>query len=131
MNEMPQVELNGSSVLITLAVILIILEGISVLSKGIEAWKKLTGKDARAKEMAEVKERLANIEAWQVTVNSRLEQGNHRFDEGKKDTTEILKTLHRIVKHLQSGNDHDKLQQTDDQLFEYLVKRGVSREDLE
>lgn len=128
---MPQVELNGSSVLITLAVILIILEGISVLSKGIEAWKKLTGKDARAKEMAEVKERLANIEAWQVTVNSRLEQGNHRFDEGKKDTTEILKTLHRIVKHLQSGNDHDKLQQTDDQLFEYLVKRGVSREDLE
>ena len=128
---MPQVELNGSSVLITLAVILIILEGISVLSKGIEAWKKLTGKDARAKEMAEVKERLANIESWQVTVNSRLEQGNHRFDEGKKDTTEILKTLHRIVKHLQSGNDHDKLQQTDDQLFEYLVKRGVSREDLE
>jgi len=128
---MPQVELNGNSVLITLAVILIILEGISVLSKGIEAWKKLTGKDARAKEMAEVKERLANIEAWQVTVNSRLEQGNHRFDEGKKDTTEILKTLHRIVKHLQSGNDHDKLQQTDDQLFEYLVKRGVSREDLE
>lgn len=128
---MPQVELNGNSVLITLAVILIILEGISVLSKGIDAWKKLTGKDARAKEMAEVKERLANIESWQVTVNSRLEQGNHRFDEGKKDTTEILKTLHRIVKHLQSGNDHDKLQQTDDQLFEYLVKRGVSREDLE
>ena len=128
---MPQVELNGNSVLITLAVILIILEGISVLSKGVEAWKKLTGKDARAKEMAEVKERLANIESWQVTVNSRLEQGNHRFDEGKKDTTEILKTLHRIVKHLQSGNDHDKLQQTDDQLFEYLVKRGVSREDLE
>ena len=128
---MPQVELNGNSILITLAVILIILEGISVLSKGIEAWKKLTGKDARAKEMAEVKERLANIEAWQVTVNSRLEQGNHRFDEGKKDTTEILKTLHRIVKHLQSGNDHEKLQQTDDQLFEYLIKRGVNREELE
>lgn len=128
---MPQVELNGNSVLITLAVILIVLEGISVLSKGIEAWKKLTGRDARAKEMANVKERLANIEAWQVTVNSRLEQGNHRFDEGKKDTTEILKTLHRIVKHLQSGNDHEKLQQTDDQLFEYLIRRGVNREELE
>ena len=127
----PQVELNGSSLLITLAVILIILETISVISKGVDAWKKLTGKDARAKEMAEVKERLANIESWQVTVNSRLEQGNHRFDEGKKDTTEILKTLHRIVKHLQSGNDHDKLQQTDDQLFDYLVKRGVNREELE
>ena len=128
---MPNVQLNGSSALITLAVILVVLEGISVLSKGVEAWKKLTGRDERAREIASIKERLANIEAWQVTVNTRLEQGNHRFDEGKKDTTEILKTLHRIVKHLQSGNDHDKLQQTDEQLFEYLVNRGVSREDLE
>lgn len=131
MIEMPDVQLNGGSILITLAVILIVLEGISVLSKGIDAWKKLTGKDARAKEMEGIKDRLASIEAWQVTVNNRLEQGNHRFDEGKKDTTEILKTLHRIVKHLQSGNDHDKLQQTDDQLYEYLLNRGVKREDLE
>ena len=128
---MPQVELSGGTILVTLAVILIVLEGISVLSKGIEAWKKLTGKDERAKEIREIKTRLDKIEAWQVTVNTRLEQGNHRFDEGKKDTTEILKTLHRIVKHLQSGNDHDKLQQTDDQLYEYLLNRGVSREDLE
>ena len=128
---MPQVELTGGNLLVTLAVILIVLEGVSVLSKGVDAWKKLTGRDERAREMQDVKERLANIESWQITVNNRLEQGNHRFDEGKKDTTEILKTLHRIVKHLQSGNDHDKLQQTDDQLFEYLVKRGVSREDLE
>lgn len=128
---MPQVELSGGTILVTLAVILIVLEGISVLSKGIEAWKKLTGKDERAKEIGEIKTRLDKIEAWQVTVNTRLEQGNHRFDEGKKDTTEILKTLHRIVKHLQSGNDHDKLQQTDDQLYEYLLNRGVSREDLE
>lgn len=127
----PKVELNGSSLLITLAVILIILETISVISKGVDAWRKLTGKDARAKEMESIKERLANIESWQVIVNGRLEQGNYRFDESKKDTTEILKTLHRIVKHLQSGNDHDKLQQTDDQLFDYLVKRGVNREELE
>ena len=128
---MPNVELSGSTLLVTLAVILILLEGISVVSKGVEAWKKITGRDERAREMAQVKERLANIESWQITVNNRLENGNHRFDEGKKDTTEILKTLHRIVKHLQSGNDHDKLQQTDDQLFEYLVKRGVNREELE
>ena len=131
MIEMPDVQLNGGSILITLAVILIVLEGISVLSKGIDAWKKLTGKDARAKEMEGIKDRLAIFVAWQVTVNTRLEHGNHRFDEGKKDTTEILKTLHRIVKHLQSGNDHDNLQQTDDQLYEYLLNRGVNREDLE
>ena len=128
---MPNVELNGGNLLITLAVILIVLEGISVLSKGIDAFKKLTGRDARAKEIEGIKERLANIEAWQHTVNTRLEQGNKRFDESKKDSTEILKTLHRIVRHLQSGNDHNKLQETDDKLFEYLLKRGVSREELE
>jgi hypothetical protein len=128
---MPQVELSGGTILITLAVILIVLEGISVIAKGMDAWKKLTGRDERAKEIGDIKQRLDKIEQWQSTVNARLDQGNHRFDEGKKDTTEILKTLHRIVKHLQSGNDHEKLQQTDDQLYEYLIHRGVSREDLE
>lgn len=128
---MPNVELNGGNLLITLAVILIVLEGINVLSKGVDAWKKLTGRDARAREIDGIKERLANIESWQVVVNQRLEQGNRRFDESKKDSTEILKTLHRIVKHLQSGNDHNKLQETDDKLYEYLLTRGVSREELE
>ena len=128
---MPNVDLNGSNLLITLAVILIVLEGINVLSKGVDAWKKLTGRDARAREIDGIKERLANIESWQVVVNQRLEQGNRRFDESKKDSTEILKTLHRIVKHLQSGNDHTKLQETDDKLYEYLLTRGVSREELE
>lgn len=128
---MPSVDLTGGNLLITLAVILIVLEGLNVLSKGVDAWKKLTGKDARAKEVDDIRERLSNIESWQTTVNARLEQGNRRFDDAKKDSTEILKTLHRIVKHLQSGNDHDRLQETDDKLFEYLLKRGVSREELE
>ena len=128
---MPNVELNGGNLLTTLAVILIVLEGINVLSKGVDAWKKLTGRDARAREIEGIKERLANIESWQVVVNQRLEQGNRRFDESQKDSTEILKTLHRIVKHLQSGNDHNKLQETDDKLYEYLLTRGVSREELE
>lgn len=128
---MPNVDLNGGNLLTTLAVILIVLEGINVLSKGVDAWKKLTGRDARAKEIEGIKERLANIESWQVVVNQRLEQGNRRFDESQKDSTEILKTLHRIVKHLQSGNDHNKLQETDDKLYEYLLTRGVSREELE
>lgn len=128
---MPNVELNGGNLLITLAVILIVLEGINVLSKGIDAFKKLTGRDARAKEMEEVRERLNALETWRITVNSRLDQGNRRFDDSKKDSTEILKTLHRIVKHLQSGNDHNKLQETDDKLYDYLLTRGVSREELE
>lgn len=128
---MPDVSINGGNVLITLAVILIVLEGLSVLSKGVEAWKKLTGRDERAKEMTGVKERLSSLEAWKTTVDHRLQQGNQRFKENQEDMLESLKALHRIVKHLQSGNDHEKLQQTDEQLYEYLLKRGVNRVDLD
>lgn len=128
---MPEVQINGGNVLITLAIILIVLEGLSVLSKGVDAFKKLTGKDERAREMRTINERLGALEAWKTTVESRFQQGNNRFAEAKRDSTEILKTLHRIVKHLQSGNDHQKLQQTDDQLYEYLLERGVSRDELE
>ena len=128
---MPDVQINGGNVLITLAIILIVLEGLSVLSKGVDAFKKLTGKDERAREMRTIKERLGALEAWKTTVESRFQQGNNRYAEAKRDSTEILKTLHRIVKHLQSGNDHQKLQQTDDHLYEYLLERGVSRDELE
>lgn len=128
---MPTVELSGSNLLITLAVILIALEGINVLSKGIEAWKKLTGRDERAREMTGVKDRLTNLETWRTSVDHRLQQGDRKFKETQEDTLESLKALHRIVKHLQSGNDHEKLQQTDEQLYEYLLRRGVNRTDLD
>lgn len=131
MREMPNVTLNGDNLLITLAVILIILEGLSVVSKGIEAWKKLTGRDERAKELVMIKDRLTQLETWSRGVDHRLQQGSARFEENQKDTLESLKALHRIIKHLQSGNDHDKLSDTDDRLFEYLVKRGVSPKSLE
>jgi len=128
---MPNVDLNGQSVLITLAVILIVLEAISAISKGIDAWKKLTGKDSRTAEAQKINDRLDALEDWQGKTEARLEQGNKRFDEGSKDTTEILIALRSIIKHLQSGNDHDKLQETDDKLYNYLVtKRGVNPETL-
>ena len=128
---MPNVDLNGQSVLITLAVILIVLEAISAISKGIDAWKKLTGKDSRTAEAQKINDRLDALEDWQGKTEARLEQGNKRFDEGSKDTTEILIALRSIIKHLQSGNDHDKLQETDDKLYNYLVtKRGVNPESL-
>lgn len=128
---MPNVDLNGQSVLITLAVILIVLEAISAVSKGVDAWKKLTGKDARTAEIQKINGRLETLEDWKEKTDARLEQGNKRFDEGSKDTTEILIALRSIIKHLQSGNDHAKLQETDDKLYEYLVnKRGVSPESL-
>lgn len=128
---MPEVQLSGGNILITLAVILIVLEGISVLSKGIDAWKKLTGKDDRKKEMDEVRGRIGDLETWRKNVDARLKQGDQALKDNKSDTMEVLKALHRIIKHLQSGNDHEKLKETDDQLYEYLLKKGVSKDVLE
>ena len=127
---MPSVEVNGTNLLVTLAVILIVLEAISVLSKGVDAWKKLTGRDARAKEMADIKERLSTIEAWQKVADGRFKQGNDRFKQSEEDSTMSLLTLHAIVRHMQSGNDHDKLKETDDELYRYLLKRGIKKEML-
>lgn len=128
---MPDVTLNGGNLLVTLAVILIVLEGLSVVSKGIEAWKKLTGRDERAREVTQLKQRIADMEGWRTSVDHRLQRGDARFNETEQDNLESLKALHRIIKHLQSGNDHTKLSETDDHLFEYLVKRGVSPKTLE
>lgn len=128
---MPDIQLNGGNILITLAVILIVLEGLNVISKGVDAFKKLTGKDARAKEMQAVKERIGKLEAWQVTVDNRLKTGNEKFKRGEEDSMMSLKALHRIIKHLQSGNDHEKLKETDEEMYEYLMKRGVKKEDLQ
>jgi len=128
---MPQVTLDGSNLLITLAVILIVLEALSVITKGVDAWKKLTGRDDRAREMTNIKERLSSVESWKNTVEHRFEQRDMQIKETQADTLESLKALHRIIKHLQSGNDHQKLNETDEKLFDYLVKRGVSPKTLE
>lgn len=128
---MPNVTLDSSNIVVTLAVILIVLEGLSILSKGIDAWKKITGKDQRTAEMVAVKQRVADLETWKVQVENRLQQGNIRFEENSRDTTEILIVLRSMIKHMQSGNDHQKLQETDDKLYRYLVeKRGVNPSSL-
>lgn len=128
---MPNVELSGESLLITLAVILIVLEAISVISKGVEGWKKLTGRDERVKAMNDVKERIGKLEKWRLTVDARLKEGDELFKKSDADAMMSLLALHRIVKHLQTGNDHEKLKETDDQMYEYLLKRGVKKEVLE
>ena len=124
---MPEVQLNGETILIALAVVLIFLESISIISKGIDAWKKITGRDSRAAEMMTVNRRIGDLERWKTNVDLRLQQGDVKFNDINRDTTEILIVLHTIIKHMQSGNDHQKLQETDDKLYKYLVeKRGVT-----
>lgn len=127
MKKLPQVEVNLQTILLVIAVILLAANSVSTLTKGKKDWAELSGRSEREAETRAMKQRLHDLETWKVQVEHRLQQGNVRFDENSRDTTEILIVLRSIIKHMQSGNDHAKLQETDDKLYKYLVeKRGVS-----
>lgn len=132
MSPMPKVELNFETILLLLAVILMAATTISTLTKGKKDWAELSGRADRDAETRALKQRVQDLETWKVNVEHRLQQGNIRFDENSRDTTEILIVLRSIIKHMQSGNDHAMLQETDDKLYKYLVeKRGVSPSTLQ
>ena len=129
---MPNVELNFQTILLLIAVVLLAANSISTLTKGKRDWAELSGKTERQAEIMAIKQRLQDLETWKNHVEHRLQQGNVRFDENSRDTTEILIVLRSIIKHMQSGNDHAKLQETDDKLYKYLVeKRGVNPSTLD
>lgn len=129
---LPNVELNFQTILLLIAVVLLAANSISTLTKGKRDWAELSGKTERQAEIMAIKQRLQDLETWKNHVEHRLQQGNVRFDENSRDTTEILIVLRSIIKHMQSGNDHAKLQETDDKLYKYLVeKRGVNPSTLD
>ena len=124
---MPTVDISLQTVLLFLAVLLLMANIISTLAKGRRDWRELSGRSDREAETAAMKQRLQDLESWKSTVEHRLHQGDVRFDENSRDTTEILLVLRSMIKHMQSGNDHAMLQETDDKLYKYLVeKRGVN-----
>ena len=124
---MPTVDLNVQTILLAIAVLLMIANSISTLTKGKKDWADLSGRTEREAETRAMKQRIQDLEAWKGQVETRLQQGNARFEENSRDTTEILIVLRSIIRHLQTGNDHAKLQETDDKLYKYLVeKRGVN-----
>lgn len=128
---MPEVTLSGGSILTTLAVILIVLESISILSKGIEGWKSLTGKNTRQREMRDVHDRITSLENRMSSAEHRLDQGNRRFAETTNDTTETLLALKGIIQYLRNGSDESKLQAVETKLDKYLIeKKGIKLEDF-
>lgn len=128
----PKIELTGETILLVVAAIVVVAEVISAIAKGKKSYNELSGRDQRQAEMLALKQRVGDLEAWKIQTDHRLQQGNIRFDENSKDTMEILLVLRSMIKHMQSGNDHAKLQETDDKLYKYLVeKRGVSPSTLD
>lgn len=68
-------------------------------------------------------ERIAKLEAWQVTVDARLERGNGHFDEIDKGNRVTQEALLALMAHAIDGNDIDELKQAKKKLQSYLVEK--------
>ena len=87
--------------------------------KGVEAYRGLTGAEARKKDKA----RLEVMEHRIAACEERLRRGDARFDDAHSDMTQMLTVLNAMLMHFISGNDHDKLRGVKEQLDRYLAGR--------
>ena len=123
--EMPNVEISGANTLITVGVILIILEGLHILANGIDAWKKLTGKDAKKKEIDEIRADINGLGARVTKCEERLRKGDKQFSDSAEDMGQVLMTLSALTMHFITGNDHERLRETNQELNTYMAKRAA------
>jgi hypothetical protein len=106
--------LTFDSVLIAIAVVLVGLGVIKAIVSGVEAWKKISLRD-----------RVKKLEGEVVDINKRVDAGNRRFTSQSEDMGQILQTLSALQLHFISGNDHEKLKESNEQLVEYMNKRAT------
>jgi hypothetical protein len=124
---MPNVDLNGANTLVTIGIILIVLEALHILANGVDAWKKLTGKDARKKEMEEIRNDLNGLGARVTKCEERLRKGDKKFSDTAEDMGQVLMTLSALTMHFITGNDHERLRETNEELTEYMAKRATRK----
>lgn len=106
--------LTFDSVLIAVAVVLVGFGVIKAIVSGVEAWKKISLRD-----------RVKKLEGEVVDINKRLDAGNRRFTSQSEDMGQILQTLSALQLHFISGNDHEKLKESNEQLVAYMNKRAT------
>lgn len=113
--------LTFDSILIALAVILLILGLIKALVSGVEAWKKISLRD-RVKSL---EDKYQGLQGEIAEINERLEAGNRRFNHQSEDMGQILQTLSALQIHFLTGNDHEKLRQSNEELVAYMNHRAT------
>ena len=111
--ELPETaSLSWNSILVAVAV-LVAISGIAVaLFKGWEVYKKVSLRD-----------RVKDLETRMNKVEDRLKLGDSRFQNQSDDLGQVLITMHASMMHMISGNDRDKLQETERDLTKYMAHR--------
>jgi len=106
--------LTFDSILLALAVIVALIGILVTFVKGWEAIKKIS-----------VRDRVKDLEDRMKKVEERLETGNRRFQHQSEDMGQILQTLNALQLHFISGNDHEKLKQSNEELVRYMNHRAT------
>lgn len=120
---LPNVDLNGNTILLVIATIVVIAEVISALAKGKKSLGELSGKDQRQAEMAAVKEEVRDLKTRVSECENRLEQGDKKFDNTREDLKHVLDTLNALLLHFISGNDKENLKKVKESMDSYLSGR--------
>ena len=112
--EGPKISLGFDTLLVTGAVILAFFAVLVAIVKGIEAWKKIS-----------VRDRVRNLEARMDAAEKRLKRGDRIFRQQSDDLGQVLITMQGLLLHFISGNDHDRLRETNDELSAYMAERAT------
>ena len=112
--EGPKISLGFDTLLVTGAVVLAFFAVLVAVVKGIEAWKKIS-----------VRDRVRNLEARMDAAEKRLKRGDRIFRQQSDDLGQVLITMQGLLLHFISGNDHDRLRETNDELSAYMAERAT------
>ena len=125
---MPDVKLNGETILIIIAGIVIVAEIISALAKGRQGWGEISGRNQRNAEMATINQRISKLETDVTECQRRLGEVDRNFKAVRKDLSQVMDVLDGMLLHFISGNDKEKLKSVKQDLDHYKSRRGTEEE---
>ena len=108
------VELRFEGLLFAAAVIIAFFLLAAAVRNGVEAVKGLS-----------VRSRVRTLEGQMQAVITRLEKGNRKFKAQSDDIGQLLVVNQSMLMHFITGNDHEKLRETNESLTAYMAARAT------
>ena len=112
--EGPKVSLSFDTLLLAGAVILAFFAVLVAVVKGVEAWKKIALRD-----------RVKGLEMRMDACEKRLRRGDKIFKQQSDDLGQVLVTMQGLLLHFITGNDHERLKETNEELTAYMAERAT------
>ena len=112
--EGPKVALSFDTLLLAGAVILAVCAVLVAVVKGVEAYKKISLRD-----------RVKELERRMDSAERRLNKGDKIFRTQSDDLGQVLVTMQGLLMHFITGDDHERLRETNEELTVYMATRAT------